>query len=42
MQNYVAENYGNVYLTDGEHMNIVGIGAVSLRESNGMYEKFIK
>lgn len=34
MGNYVAENYGKIYLANREPMDIVGIGDVNLRISN--------
>ena len=35
LENYVVENLGKVYLTDGEPLDIVGIGDVRLKTSNG-------
>lgn len=34
MGNYVAENYGKIYLANREPIDIVGIGDVNLRISN--------
>ena len=35
LENYVAGNHGNVYLADGEPLDIVGIGDVRLKMPNG-------
>lgn len=42
MENYLAENYGKVYLSDGEPTDIVGIGDVNFRMSNGSIRKIPK
>ena len=35
LENYIAESYKKVYLTDGETLDIIGIGNVSLKVPNG-------
>ena len=35
MENYVAGNYGKVYLANGELLDIVGIGDITLKMSDG-------
>ena len=35
LENYVAGNYGKVYLADGEPLDIVGIGDAKLKMPNG-------
>ncbi|GAA0170631.1 hypothetical protein LIER_24854 [Lithospermum erythrorhizon] len=35
MENYIASNFGTVHFTDSEQLNVVGIGDVNLRLSNG-------
>ncbi|GAA0163748.1 hypothetical protein LIER_19541 [Lithospermum erythrorhizon] len=39
MVNYVSENYGTVHLTDGEQLDVVGMGDVNLKLSNGSFWK---
>lgn len=34
MKNYVAKNYGNVYIADGEPLYIVSFGYICLKISN--------
>ena len=34
LENYVAGNYGKVYLADGEPLDIVGMGDIRLKISN--------
>ena len=35
MTNYVASDFGKVYLTNGESLNIVGLGDVRIKQPNG-------
>lgn len=42
MENYVAGNYGKVYLADGEPLDIVGIGDIKLKMENGSVWKISK
>lgn len=42
MENYVAGNYGKVYLADGLPLDIVGIGDINLKMSDGRVWKITK
>ena len=42
LENYVAGNYGKVYLADGEPLDIVGMGDVRLKMPNGSVWKIHK
>ena len=35
LENYVTKSHGKVYLVDGEPLDIIGMGDVSLKMSNG-------
>ena len=42
MENYVAGNYGKVYLLDGEPLEIVGMGDIRLKLLNEFVQKIWK
>ena len=42
MENYVAGNHGKVYLANGEPLDIIGMGDVSLKIPNGLVWKIQK
>ncbi|PON34519.1 hypothetical protein PanWU01x14_343800 [Parasponia andersonii] len=42
LENYVTGNYGKVYLADGELLDIVGMGDIRLKMSNGSVWKIQK
>ncbi|GAA0175846.1 hypothetical protein LIER_28942 [Lithospermum erythrorhizon] len=42
MVNYVSGNYGTVHLADGEQLDVVGMGDVNLKLSNGSFWKLTK
>ena len=42
MENYVFGNYGKMYLRDGEPLDIVGVGDIRLKMSNGSMWKIHK
>ena len=35
MTNYVANDFSNVYLANGESLNIMGLGDVRMKQPNG-------
>ena len=42
MTNYVDNDFGKVYLTNGQSLDVIGIGDVSIKQPNGSVWKLQK